>query len=76
MVVHKKNEDPCIHWIINNLEEVCEEINSNAYQVNWAINHINVGSCFLALVGAQFEHGMEMMKVEDEEDENEDDDFK
>ena len=62
----KRMKTPYIYGIITNRESVCKTTSSKAFQVNWAINHINVGNHYLSFVSAQFEHDLETVKFEDE----------
>jgi len=71
----ERMKTPYIYGSVSNLEDQCELTTSKAYQVNWATDHIYLGNSFLSFVAAQFEHDMEMVKFEDEEDDNEDGEF-
>ena len=71
----ERMKTPYIYGSVSNLEDQCELTTSIAYQVNWATDHIYLGNSFLSFVAVQFEHDMEMVKFEDEEDENEDGEF-
>lgn len=64
-----------IYRIFSNIKGVCNTTISKAYQFNYVIDHIDVGSSFVVFVGAQLEHDMEIATFENEEDENEDNEF-
>ena len=71
----ERMKTPYIYGIITNLKDVCETTSSKAFQINWSNDHINVGNRFISFVAAQFEHDLEIVKFEDKEYVNEDNEF-
>lgn len=71
----ERMKTPYIYGIISNMEDQCEHTSFKAFQVNKSTEHIYLGDSFLNFVAVQFEHDMEIVKFEDEEDEGEDYEF-
>ena len=70
-----KLRTPYIYGILSNIEDACELTNSRAFQINFASDHINFGNNILATVAPYFEHTFEVVKFEEEEDDQEDSEF-
>ena len=70
-----KMRTPYIYGVISNLEEICEYTTSRAYQIEWAYGHIDLGNSFMSLISPYWEHVFQIVKFEDEDDDNVDGEF-
>ena len=71
----ERMKTPYIYGIITNIEDQCEYTSSKAFQVDWSYDHLFLGNDYLAFCAPQFEHDMYIVKFEEEEDDNEDNEF-
>ena len=64
-----------VYGVISNLEDVCEVTKAKSYQINWSVYHIDAEKSLWFFVAAYFEQDLEVVKLEDEEDGNENKEF-
>ena len=70
-----KLRTPYIYGVLSNVEDVCELTGSKLFQIEWATGHINLGNSFMCLIAPYWEHVLTVVRFEDEDDKNDDNEF-